>query len=293
MVDDVGTMYATFTDPEGVVHELTNTADTQGWFTTFGPAGWGARPYEYVLDPLPRGGSSVRFIRAEPARITWPLHVYGETHLQWLQNYRAIKRAFVMTAHRSQPGTLTVARGDGSARAIDVYYEDGFAGAAGENWVFANPVLTLLAPEGFWRDTQLTSEYREFVSGGTPYLDPYPTVSSSQVLGDATITNPGEVTAWPEWTVTGPASAVTGTNNTTGQTFTLTYSLSLGETLTITTLQPTATGPAGQNIISGLNWPTAQLWPLLPGDNEVEFNVDGSAAGTSITLSYYPRYEGA
>jgi hypothetical protein len=285
-------MYATFTDPEGAVYELTNTAEEQGWFTTFGPAGWGARPYQYVLDPLPRGGSAVRFVRAEPARLTWPLHIHGDTHMQWLERYRAIKRAFLMTAHRSTPGVLTVARPDASARSIDVFYEDGFGGQAGENWLFANPVLTLLAPEGFWRDTVLTSEYREF-SVGTPYLSPYRTVSSSQVLGATTVTNPGEVTAWPQWLVTGPAAAVTGTNLTTGQTFTLTYTLTAGQSLTITTLQPTATGPSGQNIIGGLNWPTAQLWPLMPGDNDIEFNVDGSGVGTSITLSYYPRYEGA
>jgi hypothetical protein len=44
-VVDVGNMYATFTDPDGTMWELSDTSPTLGWFTTFGIAGWGARPY--------------------------------------------------------------------------------------------------------------------------------------------------------------------------------------------------------------------------------------------------------
>lgn len=289
---EVGTMYATYTDPDGIEWQLTDTTSESPWFTTFGVAGWGARPYEFTLDPLPRGGDSVRFIRAEPGRLTWPLHIWGGTHLEFVQRYRQLRRAFLMTVHRGQTGTIRVSRPDGTAREIDVYYEDGWGGEPGENWIYANPVLTLLAPDGYWRDVQPTTVRREFASG-TPYLDPYRTVSSSQVLGDTTIVNPGEVQAWPEWTITGPASAVEATNTTTGQTFTITYTLTAGQTITITTLRPTVRGPAGQNIASALNWPAAYLWPLQPGSNSVSFDVTGAAAGTSIVLSYRARYEGA
>lgn len=291
-VDEVGNMYATFTDPEGVVWQLSDTSDERGWFTTFGVAGWGALPYEFTTDPLPRGGESVRFIRAEAGRLTWPLHIYGDTHMQFVQRYRELRRAFMMTVHRSLPGTLRVARPDGSAREIDVYYEEGFAGEPGQMWVYANPVLTLFAPDGYWRDVEATTVYREFSVGG-PYLDPYRRVSSSEVLGATAVTNPGEVAAWPEWTITGPASAITATNNTTGQTFTVTYTLTAGQSITITTLRPTVRGPAGQNIASALNWPTAYLWALQPGLNDVTFSVAGSGGGTSITLNYHARYEGA
>ncbi len=291
-VDQVGNMLATFTDPDGTVWQLTDTAHESGWFTTFGVGGWGARPYEFTLDPLPRGGDSVRFIRAEPARLTWPLHIWGETHLEFVQRYRALRRAFLMTVHRGQSGTLRVSRPDGTAREIDVFYEEGWGGEPGENWLYANPVLTLLAPDGYWRDVQQTTVYREFAAG-SPYLNPYRTVTSSQVLGDTTIVNPGEVPAWPEWTITGPASAIEATNNTTGQTFTITYTLTAGQSITITTLQPTVRGPVGENIASALNWPAAYLWPLLPGSNSVSFDVTGAGAGTTITLSYHARYEGA
>jgi len=292
MPNDVGTMYATWTEPDGAEWALSNTADDYGLFTTNGPAGWGAPPYEIVTDPLSRGGVRVRFVRAEPARLTWPLHVWGETHQQFIDRWRALRGAFLSTLHRGVPGTLRVARPDGSAREIQAYYEDGFTGLAGQNWLSASPVLTLLCPDPYWRD--ITDTVLPFSYGlATNYLAPYPQVSSSQVLGATTVNNPGEVVAWPQWTVTGPMAALAALNNTTGQQFELTYALAAGQTITITTEEPTVRGPSGENLVSALNWPTAYLWPLLAGDNDVEFNVSGAGVGTAVSLSFRARYEGA
>lgn len=291
--EDIGSMRATWVDPTGVEWKLTSIDPTLGWFTTQKVGGWGARPYTFTTDPNPRGGDIVRSVRAEPARITWPLHIFSDhSHMEFVQRYRAIREAFMMTVHRGLPGTLRVARPDGSKREIDCWYEEGFKGEPGENWLSANPVLTLYAPDGYWRDPVPLSVYRQFDAGGD-FLSPFPNVSSSQVLGSTTIVNPGDVSAWPVWTITGPCGTVTAVNNTTGQTFTVTYTLLAGEQLTITTLQPTVRGPAGQNIISALNFPTAYLWPLLPGSNSVNFTVTGAGGNTKIQLDFNPRYEGA
>lgn len=290
--EDVGTMQATWTDPTGVVWPLTDISPSRGFFTPNAIAGWGAQPYEIVTDPMSRGGESVRYIRAQPARLTWPLHIWGETHTQFVARYRALRRAFLSTVHLSMPGVLTVARPDGTARAIDAYYEDGWGGDAGQNWLSASPVLTLFCPDGAWRDTAQTV-VRRGSSPGVPFADPFMTLSSSQTLGSTQVDNPGDITAWPTWTITGPCTGVTATNSTTGQTFTITYTLSAGETITITTDRPTVRGPAGQNIVGALNWPTAFLWGLRPGINDIVFNVLGSGSGSAIDLAFYPRYEGA
>lgn len=294
-LDDGGNMMAVFTDPTGVDWYLTDTSPERGYFTTFGISGWGATTYEFSVDPEPRGGEDVRFIRSLPARITWPMHVWGETHLAFIENLREIKRAITSTVHRRAPGTLTVYRSTGmsSGRAIDVYYEEGFRGEGGvEDYLFANPVITFYAPDGYWRDITPTTVLRQY-SPGVNFLNPFPSISSGQVIGATTVTNPGEVDAWPEWTVTGPMSSLTATNHTTGHEFILTYGLAAAEELTITTHHPTVRGPAGENLVNAINWPTAYLWPLMTGDNEVEFTVGGSGSGTAIELSFYPRYEGA
>ena len=87
---------------------------------------------------------------------------------------------------------------------------------------------------------------------------------------------------------------MTATNHTAADAqFTLTYDLAAGQQITITTLRPTVRGPTGQNLTGSLDWPACELWPLLPGINDVEFQVSGSGTGTGITLEYYPRFEAA
>lgn len=295
-VPQVGTMRATWTDPTGVVWELTGPHEVHGWLTTRQVAGWGATPRTIVTDPHARGGVTVRHVRAEPRRITWPLHVYGDTHTEFLDRYRRLMRAFMLTAQLGRPGVLTVARPDGTARQIEAFCEDGWGGEGGENWVSANPVLTLLCPDGFWSDTTAQVVRRDHqAGGGDPFLNPYITVSSGQVLGATQVANPGDVDGWPVWTFTGPATVVTATNHTLGASFTLTHTLTAGQSITVdtSTHRPTVRGPAAQNLVGALDWPGATLWPLVAGVNDIEFTVVGAAAGTSVEFSYRPRYETA
>ena len=181
---------------------------------------------------------------------------------------------------------------DSSAREIDAYYSDGFGGESGENWLFAKAAITLYCPDGYWRDVDPVTITNSYVAGAD-YLNPFPQVSAGLALGETVLANPGDVDAWPTWTITGPITAVTATNVTTGYEFTLTYALNAGEQITITTQQPTVRGPAGQNLVSALDWPSAYLWSLAPGDNDVIFNVSGATAGTTVELAFHPRYEGA
>lgn len=292
-----GTMRATWIDPDGRVWELSGPHEVHGWLTRPEIAGWGAAPVTMVTDPLARGGVSVRHQRREPRRLTWPLNIYGNSHAEFLTRYRALMRAFTSTKYKGA-GILRIARtGEGveAAREIEALYEDGFAGEPRENWTFANPNLTLFCPDGFWRSTEREFVRRSYSTAGTPYLAPYRTVSSSQVLGDTTVNNPGDVEAWPSWTIRGPATQLVATNRTTGESFTLTHTLAAGQTATIT-ITPTRAmlrDHNNNNLVGKLNWPGAVLWGLVPGVNEVDFEVNGSGPGTEIELSYYPRYETA
>lgn len=291
---DVGTIQATWIAPDGTQWLLTPPVGVDyGWLTGPGIAGWGAPPVSLTADLHPRGGSRVRFRRAEQRTITWPLLVYGSTHMELTQRRRALTEAFVMT-RRLGPGILRVARPDGTARQISAWYQDGAQGSGGEDWLHTNLVVQLLCEDPWWRDVEPTTVYREHQASTTPFLNPFPTVANSQVLGATTITNSGGVEAWPTWTITGPATGLTATNNTTGEAFTLTHTLaSSAEKITITTDPPTVRGPSAEVLTGALNWPGAVLWGLQPGVNNVTFTVSGAAAGTSITLSYYARYETA
>ncbi|NEC76488.1 phage tail domain-containing protein [Streptomyces rochei] len=297
-IPEIGYASITYVDPTGRRWPMTDlTAD---WYTLAdGVSGLGAAPYELTADPHPRGGSRLRHVQPQARTIVWPLLVRGADHLKFTANWRDLARAFTRTL-REGPGWLEVARPDGSGRRIAVYYRDGWDGrgqtATGITWDSA--VVTLWCEDPYWLDVQAQTVHRE-TGTGVDYLAPYPSVSSSQVLGATTVTNPGDVDVWPTWQITGPATSITFTRSDTGQAFTLDMAatphgaLLAGETVTISTDPPRARSGTGENLVAGLNWPEAVLWSLPPGETAVIFQLNGAEAGSAVDLTYYPRYETA
>ncbi|MEV1157737.1 hypothetical protein AB0J27_20295 [Micromonospora chokoriensis] len=288
-VFDLRRPQAVYIAPDGSEWPL--STPERGWSTIDDVSGLGATPVDLVTDPHPRGGARVRHIQPQARSITWPLLVWGESHLQFLDRWRALARAFAMTRRRG-PGRLRILRPDGSAREIAVYYEAGFDGEPGRGWTDDVAAISLFAEDPYWATRDPVTQ-RYTIAAPRTFLSPYPSLSSGRVLGQAVVDNAGDVEAWPEWTITGPATGITATNTTTGQAFTLTYTLTAGQTVTITTDPPTVRGPAGQNISGALSWPGAVLWHLDPGRNDVNFAVSGATGGASVELRYRPRFETA
>lgn len=297
-VPEIGYASITYIDPSGTRWPMTDlSAD---WYTLAeGVSGLGAAPYTLTSDPHPRGGAKLRHVQAQPRTIVWPVLVKGADHTAFTANWRALATAFTRTL-REGPGSLEVARPDGSVRTIAVYYQQGWDGrgqtATGITWDSA--VLTLWCEDPYWVDAAAVSVHRE-TGTQVDYLVPYPTVSSSQVLGATTVTNPGDVDVWPEWTITGPATSIVFTREDTGDSFTLDMTATVhgalltGETVTISTDPPRARSGTDENLIGGLNWPAAVLWSLPPGQTAVTFQLGGAATGSAVDLTFHPRYETA
>ncbi|MGW0599966.1 phage tail protein [Streptomyces sp. NPDC002776] len=295
---EIGYASVTYIDPAGTRWPMTDI--TGDWYTLAeGVSGLGAAPYKLTSDAHPRGGERLRHVQPQARTIVWPLLVKGADHLKFTANWRALARAFTRTL-REGPGLLEVARPDGTARRIAVHYSSGWDGrgqrASGITWDSA--VVTLWCEDPYWVDLQPQTVHRE--SGAqVDFLVPFPSVSSSQVLGATTVTNPGDVDVWPVWTITGPASAITFTRGDTGEAFTLTMAqtvhgpLLAGETVTVSTDPPRVRSGTGENLGTGLNWPAAVLWSLPPGETPVTFQLGGAAAGSAVDLTFHPRYETA
>jgi hypothetical protein len=297
-VPEVGYAAITYIDPTGTRWPMTDTA--ADWYTLAdGVSGLGAAPYTLTSDPYPRGGARLRHTQPQARTIVWPVLVKGSDHQGFTDNWRALASAFTRTL-RDGPGALEVARPDGGVRQIPVYYSDGYDGqgraATGITWDSA--VLTLWCEDPYWVDAVPVSVHRG-AGAGVDYLDPFPSVSSSQVLGATTVTNPGDVEVWPTWTISGPASLITFTREDTGESFELDMAatghgnLLAGETVVISTDPPRVRSGTGDNWIGALNWPSATLWSLAPGDNAVTFQLDGSGPGSAVDFTFYPRYETA
>ncbi|MDX3753738.1 phage tail protein [Streptomyces sp. AK08-02] len=295
---EVGFAVATYTDPTGKVWSLTD--EDAGWFTLAdGVSGLGATSYSLTTDAHPRGGARLRYAQAQPRAIVWPLYVYGEDHVEFVGRWRALATAFTRTL-REGPGWLEIARPDGGRRRIAVYYQEGFEGrgSKGSGIVSDSAAITLWCEDPYWIDPVEVSVHRE-TGALSSFFTPYPTVSSSQVLGATTLRNPGDVVVWPKWTVTGPASLITFTNQGTGEQFTLDPTavghgaLLAGQQVTISTDPPTVRYQDGSNWVGALNWPSAVLWGLAPGNNPVTFQLNGSGPGSAVDLVFNPRYETA
>jgi hypothetical protein len=294
----VGFATATYTDPAGTVWPLTNTES--GWFTLAdGVSGLDMAPYQLTKDAHPRGGSRLRHAQPAERAIVWPLYVYGATHVEFIDQWRALGRAFSRTL-REGAGWLEIARPDGRRRRIRVIYEDGFEGRSARGYGITSDTafVTLYCPDPYWVDPVPVTEQREYGTG-VDFLNPFPSVSSSQVLGTTTLHNPGDVDAWPRWTITGPASLITMTHLDTGEAFSVDPNaddvehgpLLDGEQVVVTTDPPRVRGPEGEVWTAALNWPGATLWSLRQGLNNVAFQLDGAGAGSRVEVSFEARYE--
>lgn len=297
----VGKASAIYYDPTGGVWPLTDY--DRGWHTLPQVSGLGAVVYEHTIDPQPRGGGRLRHSQPQVRDVIWPLHVQGSDHMEFVERWRTLARAFTRTLHAGEgPGILEIARPDGTRRRLRVRYREGWEGQADQGYgrLADNAVVTLLAEDPYWYDPVSISVHREHAVG-SPFLNPFPTISSGQVLGATTVTNPGDVIVWPEWVITGPASGVTFTHSGTGETFTLDPdaapishgNLLTGEQVTVRTDPIQVRYQDGTNWTPTLNWPSAQLWGLQPGDNAVTFALSGSGPGSAVDLQYNPRYETA
>lgn len=299
---EIGYATATYIDPSGTVWPLTDR-DSSWWTLADGVSGLGAAAYELATDPHPRGGARLRHAQPQPRSIVWPLFVEGADHVAFLANWRGLARAFTRTLRQDEgPGVLEIARPDGTRRQIRVHYREGFDGQDKQGYYrdADSAVISLWCEDPYWVDPEPVVVHRE--AGTTSsFFTPFPTVSSSQVLGATTVNNPGDVAVWPEWRITGPASEITFTHTGTDETFTLNPSapdighgnLLAGQQVTISTDPGRVRYQNGDNWIGGLNWPTASLWGLAPGDNSVTFTLSGSGAGSAVDLVFNPRYETA
>jgi hypothetical protein len=300
ILPDVGFCVATWQAPDGTVWPLMSP-DTGVLTQSEGVTGLGAAAIGITTDSRPRGGVRVRHIQPQQRLITWPLYVFADTHAEFTTLWRAVAAAFTDTS-RIGPGTLEIARPDGTTRQVDAFYEAGFDGSGKQGYGITSDycVITLMCEDPYWRDAAPTHVHRAYATG-VDYLVPYPSVSSAQVLGQTDLFNPGDAEAWPSWTITGPGAAFTATLLDTGEAFTVDPNaaavahgnLTAGQYVTVDTDPPRVRYMDGSVWTGALNWPGAVLWALPPGHSTATFALTGASAGAAVDLSYYARYETA
>ncbi|WP_241836216.1 phage tail domain-containing protein [Streptomyces sp. JS01] len=279
-----------FTDPGGATTLLTDWE--RGWVVQPGIKGLDMPDYAMATDESPGiDGYEVRQVRAQGKTISIPIAFWAnDSRAAYLARRRTFIRA--LNPKRGQ-GTLTLTQPDGDVRSIGVRYQDGMEGdesldAAGRRWCIG--VVTFAAPSPYWTGGEVTTEWKNSAGGDFfPFLPLV--VGDSQVLGSVTVENDGDDDAFPVWTIKGPATSVTLTNTTTGQTLVLTRTITGADTIVIDSRERRQT--ALLNGVTNL-WPNlsnaSALWPLETGVNKLTLTVAGSTSATSVRMTYQPRY---
>ncbi len=287
--------------PDGTVLALNPPGSD--FFSLKSVAGLGAVPLEQTTEPAADGGVTVENERPLERMIVWPLRIRGDTHLEFLERWRTVVDLFTQT-RRLGPGRLRIIRPDGSAREIIAKYSKGLEQDPEDGaWTMATPPVSLLCPDGYWQAIDPVS--RTWSQETQPdFLTPtFPTISSGAVIGAASLRNNGVADAWPTWTIRGPLTSLTATNVTRGETFILTYTLTAGQTLTMSTRPIEVRGPAGVQAIAALNLLAGGIpWRVdAKSVTDIQFTAAGAAAptvpggadGTQITASFYEKFETA
>jgi hypothetical protein len=287
-----------FTDPRGVTTQLSDWEN--GWLLQPGAKGLDMPGFQFTSDESPGvDGYALRDVRAQGKEIILPLAFWANDSRQ---AYQARRRAFINSLNPKRGvGTLTLTQPDGDSRSIGAYYTGGLEGdesldAAGERWCIN--AITLGVPSPYWIGAEVSHGWK--ASSSTTFFPVLPlTVGASQVLGEAVVTNPGDDVAFPVWTITGPATAISLTNThadpisggTVVQELGLTRTITGADTIVIDTRERRQTA-----LLNGTTnlWPDLSddsvMWPLEEGDNALNLVVDGSTSATSVSMTYQPRY---
>jgi hypothetical protein len=152
--------------------------------------------------------------------------------------------------------------------------------------------LNLLCESPYWTSDKAISYAIRAANAGhglLPLLSRLQ-LSSSQTIGTVIIENPGDVDAFPVWTLRGPGDAnFTATRND-GAQFVFTAPLASNEVITIDTLTKTVTDQTGANRYIDLGT-APKLFSVPKGSSQISVVMTGTSSATLISMYFNPRQE--
>lgn len=115
-------------------------------------------------------------------------------------------------------------------------------------------------------------------------------VSSSQTIGTVGIENPGDVDAYPVWTLRGPGDAGFTAVRNDGQSFRFKVPIGSTEVITINTKDKTVVDQTGANRYADLDT-SPKLFSVPKGNSQVQVTLTGTSANTLVSMYFNPRQE--
>jgi len=131
------------------------------------------------------------------------------------------------------------------------------------------------------------------VGRGIPNPIPEPIISNEQAANQTLvmITNAGDAPTWPRFRITGPVTDPTLLNNSTGESWSLSYTLAAGEFLDVYPQRGRILAGGTADRYSALDFIDSTWWQLQPGDNDVRLLATAYSAGAEFTIYWRDAYE--
>lgn len=231
------------------------------------------------------GGSRFRTARHDERVVLVPVVVPGP------QDGRAELRSWARALDPTKgEGTLTVVDGPYAGRQLSCVYDGGLETFQEQYPGLGLTTLAFRAADPYWYDS--TENQITLTTGGDRLWFPFPplVLSPMEVWGGATITNVGDVGAYPVFTIEGPGDVLTVTNETTGEWWEMRYRFFAGETLVVDTRPGRKSARLdGANVFVGL-WPESVLFPFAAGPNQITIALTEASGDTSVRITWRNRW---
>jgi len=189
-------------------------------------------------------------------------------------------------------GTLTVVQGAHPGRQLVCAYEAGLDEFAEEFAMLGLGTLAFHAADPYWQDATEHSDTAT-VDSTTRTWFPFPplVLGASDVFAELTLTNDGDVDAWPIVTAYGPGTDLTATNETTGQSWTLTGDVQLDITPVVVDHRPGHKSVTYKDeSLFGRLTDTSVLWPIVPGVNRISIGFASADTNSSVSFTWRNRW---
>lgn len=253
-----------------------------------------APPPEFQTEGIPgQSGLRLREVKHTDREMTFPIWLTAQTEGELRHKLRQL--VYAMDPTRGE-GKIRVITPTGDQREINCRYSGGLdvdETLGDTSGIHAQKAaISFRAFDPYWQDANsITVEY---TTGSVESFFPFfpLRLTSSEVFTDATLTNAGDVQAWPVWEIVGPGENISLINQTSGRRIVLEgVALANGESIVIDT-QPgakTLTHSNGANMFPYLST-ASSLWPILQGGNAIRIEMSDSTETSKVILTYRPRY---
>ena len=272
------------------VFDLTPGGGGTVWLNTDGVVGLGVMEADQFVRKTPAlSGQRLTGVRETARDVFWPLVIDGSDG-----SWRELQEAFRRTLRPEKEGVWRVTADDGTYRELtcryvptpDTYRVDpSFVGVE-------DAVVELVADDPWWYGPEVSESFQP-VGDVLPFFavtaDRVFNLMSSSTVATATVSNPGDVDAWPKYTITGPVSEFSATIA--GGVVSSVTEVVAGATLVIDT-DPTVQRAVltVSGVDSNVTRDLVEVdWRPVPAGDSVSLDVTLIGTG-SLLVSVSPRY---